>query len=162
LEFDYIGVDLSSPDGVTYQYMLEGQDREWQDAGGHRRAFYTNLPAGGYRFRVRAASGTGARSELPAPIELTVKAPFYRSEWFYLLCAVPVIGPVWLIYRWRLKQITARVRLRLKEPAQERIRIARDLHDTLLQGVQGLVLRFRFATERLPPEDRFGLCFWTR
>jgi Y_Y_Y domain len=79
LEFDYIGVDLSSPDRVTYQYMLEGQDKAWQDAGSRRQAFYTNLPARAYRFHVRAASGTEPWSELPAPVELTVKAPFYRS-----------------------------------------------------------------------------------
>lgn len=153
LEFDYIGVDLNSPDRVTYQYMLEGQDKDWQDAGSRRQAFYTNLPAATYRFRVRAASGTGPWSELPAPIQLTVKAPFYRSAWFSLICLVPLFGVVWLIYSLRVKQITYRVRLRLEERAQERVRIARDLHDTLLQGVQGLVLRFHFATERLPADE---------
>lgn len=153
LEFDYIGIDLSSPDRVSYQYMLEGQDKEWQDAGSRRQAFYTNLPAGEYQFRVRAASGTGPWSELPAPMKLTVKAPFYRTAWFYLLCTIPVLGLVWLIYRLRVRQITAQLRHRLEERAQERVRIARDLHDTLLQGIQGLVLRFHFATEQLPAEE---------
>jgi signal transduction histidine kinase/ligand-binding sensor domain-containing protein len=153
LEFDYIGVDLSSPDRVTYEYMLEGQDKDWQDAGSRRQAFYTNLPAGGYRFRVRAATGTGPWTELASPIELTVKAPWYHSAWFYLLCAMAALAVVWLIYKLRVQQITARMRQRLEARAQERLRIARDLHDTLLQGVQGLILRFHFATERLPAEE---------
>jgi signal transduction histidine kinase len=150
LEFDYIGVDLNSPDRVTYQYMLEGQDKDWQDAGSRRQAFYTNLPPATYRFRVRAASGTGPWSELQTPMELVVKAPWYRSGWFYAFIGIAILAIVWLLYRLRVRQITAGVRKRLEERAQERLRIARDLHDTLLQGVQGLVLRFHFATERLP------------
>ena len=153
LEFDYIGVDLNSPDRVAYQYMLEGQDREWQDVGSRRQAFYTNLPAGTYRFRVRAATGTGPWTELPAAMQLTVDAPFYRTVWFGSLILVPIFGLIWLIYRLRVQHITAKMRARLEERARERIRIARDLHDTLLQGVQGLVLRFHFATERLKAEE---------
>jgi signal transduction histidine kinase/ligand-binding sensor domain-containing protein len=153
LEFDYIGVDLQSPDRVHYEYMLEGQDREWQSAGNRRQAFYTNLPPGTYHFRVRAATGTGPWSELQAAAELTIKAPFYRTTWFYLLCCIPLFTLVWLLYRLRVQYITVQMRDRIEERAQERIRIARDLHDTLLQGVQGLVLRFHFATERLPPSE---------
>jgi len=153
LEFDYIGIDLNSPDRVAYQYMLEGQDKEWQDVGNRRQAFYTNLPPGTYRFRVRAATGTGPWAELPAAMQLSVDAPFYRTVWFYLLILLPICGLVWLIYRMRVQHITAKMRARLEERAQERIRIARDLHDTLLQGVQGLVLRFHYATERLTSEE---------
>jgi signal transduction histidine kinase/ligand-binding sensor domain-containing protein len=153
LEFDYIGVDLSLPDRVTYQYMLEGQDKEWQDAESRRQAFYTNLPAGTYRFHVRAASGTGRWNELTAPMQLTVTAPFYSTVWFYVLCCLAAFGVVWVVYQLRVQHITGRVRQRLEARAQERIRIARDLHDTLLQGVQGLVLRFHFATEQLPAEE---------
>ena len=153
LEFDYIGVDLNSPDRVAYQYMLEGQDHEWQDVGNRRQAFYTNLPAGTYHFRVRAASGTGPWAELPAAMKLTVDAPFYRTLWFYLFTMLPVFGLIWLIYRMRVQHITAKMRARLEERVQERIRIARDLHDTLLQGIQGLILRFHYATERLTAEE---------
>lgn len=153
LEFDYIGVDLNSPDQVLYQYMLEGQDKEWQQAGHRRQAFYTNLPPGTYRFRVRAATGTGPWSELDTPFQLVVKPPFYRTTWFYSLCSLPIFALLWLIYGLRVQHLTARMRERIEERAQERMRIARDLHDTLLQGVQGLVLRFHFATEQLPAEE---------
>jgi signal transduction histidine kinase len=153
LEFDYIGIDLKSPDRVAYQYMLEGQDKDWQDVGGRRQAYYTNLSPGAYRFRVRAASGTGQWSELQSGLAFTVAPAFYQTTWFYLLCALLLAAVLWLIYRLRLKYVTAKMQERMEERARERVRIARDLHDTLLQGIQGLVLRFHFATEQLPPEE---------
>jgi signal transduction histidine kinase/ligand-binding sensor domain-containing protein len=153
LEFDYIGVDLNAPDRVVYQYMLEGQDKDWQDAGTRRQAYYNNLAAGAYRFRVRAASGAGPWSELPSGPRLTLKPPYYQTTWFYLCCAVLLSAILWLLIRLRMRQLTERFRVRLEERARERVRIARDLHDTLLQGVQGLVLRFHFATEQLPADE---------
>ena len=153
VEFDYIGVDLKSPDRVSYQYMLEGQDKEWQDAGGRRQAYYTNLAPGTYRFRVRAASGTGQWSELHSDVAFTVTPAFYQTTWFYVLCALLLGGLLWLLYRLRLRYVTAKVLGRMEERTRERVRIARDLHDTLLQGIQGLVLRFHIATEKLPPDE---------
>jgi signal transduction histidine kinase/ligand-binding sensor domain-containing protein len=153
LEFDYIGLDLNSPDRVVYQYMLEGQDKDWQDAGGRRQTIYTNLAPASYRFRVRAASGTGQWSELQSPLHLTVTPAFYQTKWFYALCTLVLGSLLWLIYRLRVHYLTARVQERLEERAHERARIARDLHDTLLQGVQGLMLRFHFATEQLPRDE---------
>ena len=150
LEFDYIGIDLNAPDRVVYQYMLEGQDKDWQDAGSRRQAYYTNLSPGSYRFRVRAATGTGPWSELAFRPQLNLKPPFYESTWFYTTCALSTFALLWLLYRVRVRQLTERMRGRLEERARERVRIARDLHDTLLQGIQGLVLRFHYATEQLP------------
>ncbi len=150
LEFDYIGIDLNAPDRVAYQYMLEGQDKDWQDAGSRRQAYYTNLPPGRYKFRVRAATGTGPWSELAVRPQLILKPPFYESTWFYTICALLMCAVLWLLYRVRVRQVTERVRGRLEERARERVRIARDLHDTLLQGIQGLVLRFHYATVQLP------------
>ena len=153
LEFDYIGIDLKSPDRVVYEYMLEGQDKDWQEVGGRRQAYYTNLSPGAYRFRVRAVSGTGQWSELQSGLAFTVAPAFYQTKWFYVLCALLLGAVLWLIYRLRLKYVTAKMQERMEERARERVRIARDLHDTLLQGIQGLVLRFHFATEQLPPEE---------
>lgn len=153
LEFDYIGVDLDAPDRVSYQYMLEGQDKEWQDVGSRRQAFYTNLAPRGYVFRVRAAIGTGRWSNLQLGLPLTVKPAFYQTTWFTSLCLVLLAALLWLLYRLRLQSITSKMKVRSEERAQERIRIARDLHDTLLQGVQGLMLRFHFATEQLSADE---------
>ena len=150
LEFDYIGIDLNAPDRVVYQYMLEGQDKDWQDAGPRRQAYYTNLAPGVYHFRIRAASGTGQWSELAFRPQIILKPPFYETTWFYTICALCLCALLWLLYRIRVQQLTDRMRGRLEERARERVRIARDLHDTLLQGIQGLVLRFHYATEQLP------------
>ncbi|AXC10357.1 Adenylate cyclase [Acidisarcina polymorpha] len=153
LEFDYNGVDLNSPERVVYQYKLVGQDKDWQDVGSRRQAYYTNLSPGKYQFHVRAATGTGPWSELQTPLRLTVTPAYYQTRWFFAVCFFVVFGLLWLIYRARLEYLTSQVQERLEERAHERIRIARDLHDTLLQGVQGLMLRFHFATEQLPAEE---------
>ena len=129
--------------------MLEGQDKDWQDVGSRRQATYTNLGPGDYTFCVRAASGTGPWNELAIPLRIHLKPPFYQAIWFYLLCAIALFALLWLTYSLRVQQLTDRLKGRMEERARERVRIARDLHDTLLQGIQGLVLRFHFATEQL-------------
>src|SRR5262249_38134405 len=72
LEFDYIGVDLKSPDRVAYQYMLENQDKDWQEAGSRRQASYTNLPPGKYRFRLRPSNLTAHRNHILSPVPFPV------------------------------------------------------------------------------------------
>ena len=84
---------------------------------------------------------------------ILVTPAFYQTTWFYLLSALLLGAALWLIYRLRMKYVTAKMQERMEERARERVRIARDLHDTLLQGIQGLVLRFHFATEQLLPQE---------
>ena len=153
LEIDYTGIDLNSPERVIYQFMLENENKDWQDVGRRRQAYYTNLAPGKYRFRVRAATGTGPWNELQSGPLFTITPPYYRTIWFYLVSLVVICSLLWLIYRARLQYLTSQVQEHLEARAQERLRIARDLHDTLLQGVQGLILRFHFATEQLPSEE---------
>lgn len=153
LEFDYIGIDLDAADRVTYQYMLVGQDREWQDAGTRGQAFYTNLAPREYHFRVRAANGTGKWSDLRLPLILIVEPAFYQTSWFACLCALAMACVLWILYRRRVSYLTTQMRQRVEARAHERLRIARDLHDTLLQGIQGLVLRFHYATEQIKNDD---------
>jgi signal transduction histidine kinase/ligand-binding sensor domain-containing protein len=153
LEVDYNGIDLNSPERVVYQFMLEGEDKDWRNVGSRRQAYYTNLAPGKYRFRVRAATGTGPWNELQAGPRIIITPPYYQTSWFYLASLVIVSGLLWILYRARLQYLTSQVQERLEARAQERLRIARDLHDTLLQGVQGLILRFHFATEQLPAEE---------
>jgi signal transduction histidine kinase/ligand-binding sensor domain-containing protein len=153
LEFDYIGIDLNAADRVTYQYMLDGQDHEWQDAGTRGQAFYTNLSPRQYRFRVRATNGTGKWSELQTPLTLTVRPAFYQTTWFAGLCALATALGLWILYRRRVHYLTTQMQERVEARAHERLRIARDLHDTLLQGIQGLVLRFHYATEQIKNDD---------
>jgi signal transduction histidine kinase/ligand-binding sensor domain-containing protein len=145
---DYFGVNLSAPESVSYKYQLEGLNEDWQEVGQRTEAIYTNLRPGTYTFRVMAsnADGTWATAS-SAPF--TVRPDFFQSVWFAVLCAFAIAVFVWLIIAMRVRYIARAIRLRAEERADERIRIARDLHDTLLQGVQGLMLNIHVATESL-------------
>jgi signal transduction histidine kinase len=139
---------------VQARYILEGFDQDWVDAGDRRQAFYTNLPPGDYRFRVIGANNDGVWNRDGATVEFRIPPTFVQSPWFLLLCAGLGLASLWLAYRVRVAQIAHRIRSRLEERVAERERIARELHDTLLQGVQGLILRFQAVAERIPVEDR--------
>jgi signal transduction histidine kinase/ligand-binding sensor domain-containing protein len=153
LEIDYIGIDLTSPEKIKYRYMMEGEDATWQKAGSRRQAFYSHLRPGTYRFRVFAGSEDDAMAELSVPLALTVTPTFYQTPWFAAICCLLVLTFLYLAYLLRMQYVTNRLKERLKERSRERIRIARELHDTLLQSIHGLMLRFHFATEALPPEE---------
>jgi signal transduction histidine kinase len=153
LEIDYVGISLASPQRVTYRYMLEGEDNGWQEVGARRQAFYSSLRPGSYRFRVAASIGRGPWNQYTLPSDIVVLPAFYQTAWFMAMCAVAVIVVLAISHRLRIQYVTSRIRDRLEERAAERVRIARDLHDTLLQGLQGLMLRFHFAAEQIPEHN---------
>jgi ligand-binding sensor domain-containing protein len=152
LHFDYTAPSLSLPQRVLFRYQLEGVDSGWQEAGTRRQAFYTNLGPGSYRFRVRAANEDGVWSTHDATFDFRIAPAFYQTWWFGVLCGCLALGALWLLYLLRLGQLAARERIR----GAERERIARDLHDTLLQGIQGLQLRLQTwaADKSLDPHHR--------
>jgi signal transduction histidine kinase len=150
LEIGYTALSLSVPEMVRFRYKLEGVDNDWQDAGTRREAFYTRLGPGTFHFRVIACNNDGVWNEVGAAWSFSIAPTFYQTVWFRTLVALAVIGLVWLLYRQRLQQITARADLRYAERLEERTRIARELHDTLLQSFQGLMLRFQVVNEMLP------------
>ncbi len=129
------------PERVRFRYRLEGLDDTWQDVGDRREAIYTNVAPGTYRFRVIASNNDGVWNEKGATLVFTIPPAFYQTTWFYALCALFLIAVIVLLYRLRLRQATTVMRERLEDRIVERERIARDLHDTLLQGLQGLILR---------------------
>jgi signal transduction histidine kinase/streptogramin lyase len=153
LEIDYRGLDLTAPERVTYRYMLEGEDTTWQDGRSRGLAFYRHLRPGNYRFRFAAASAADAVNELSSPLTFIVTPAYYQTKWFYAICVIVVLGLLYLVYLLRMQQITNRLQERLGERSAERIRIARELHDTLLQSIHGLVLRFHFAMETLAEDE---------
>ena len=149
---DYTALSLSSPESLQFQYRLDGYDREWQDVGSQRSAIYTGLGAGTYLFRVRAFDKDGLPSAAEATLPFTVAPVFYR-QWAFLLFVGAVLSTLlWLMYRMNLRRSADQLRARLEERYAERERIARELHDTLLQGVQGLMLRFQAAADKLPAD----------
>lgn len=147
---DYTALSLSAPESLHFRYRMDGYDRTWQDAGRQRQAVYTGLRAGDYRFRVLAYSKDGLPSAKEAVFAFNVPLAFYRQPLFLASAGFLVFGMLWLFCRTNVRRAAERMRERLEERHGERERIARELHDTLLQGVQGLMLRFQAITDVIP------------
>jgi signal transduction histidine kinase/ligand-binding sensor domain-containing protein len=150
LQIGYTATSLTVPERVRFRYKLEGQDTDWQDAGTRREAFYTKLDPGSYQFRVIACNNDGVWNEAGTAIHFVVLPAFNQTITFKALCGLLALAALWLLYLLRLKQATTRIHQRLGARLEERERIARDLHDTLLQSFQGLLLRFQAASNLLP------------
>nr|MEA2797488.1 hypothetical protein [Phenylobacterium sp.] len=153
LQIDYTATSLAVPERVRFRYRLEGIDKDWVDAGGRRQAFYTNLGPGTFRFRVIASNNDGVWNTTGATLGLRI-APLWWQTWaFKALVALAFGAALWMLYRLRLRQVGERIRARLQERLDERERIARELHDTLLQGVAGLTLKLQSFAEQMPAEQ---------
>jgi signal transduction histidine kinase len=155
LHFDFAAPSLAVPERVRFLYRLEGVDAGWVDPGERRQAFYTGLAPGRYRFRVVAANNDGVWNRTGASVAFVVPPTFVQTRFFAALCGLAIIALLTMAYLWRSRQVANRLRDRLEAQLRERERIARDLHDTLLQGVQGLVLRFAAIAEAAPRQGEF-------
>jgi signal transduction histidine kinase len=112
LSFEFAALDFANPLRNEYRYMLEGLDESWNDAGNRNVAHYTNLDAGKYRFRVRAANNDGVWSKQEAWLDVVIQPPFWKTWWFRTLLVIAGIVLIWALYRWRVRQIEmARARL---------------------------------------------------
>ncbi|NYF80549.1 sensor histidine kinase [Granulicella arctica] len=142
VEFQYAGMSFVAPQKVRYRYKLEGFDREWVDAGEHRSAFYSNLQPGRYVFHVEAANNDGVWSEQDAVLRLRVRPHFWQTWWFYGVLVLVVAGIAYLIYAWRVRRVEALY----AGVMEERSRIAREIHDTLAQGIVSISLQLEVVT----------------
>jgi len=162
IQIDYTALSFVQPQRMGFRYILEGRDRGWEDPGLRRQAFYSDLRPGSYRFRVIASNNDGVWNETGATLDFKVAAAWYQTYWFRSLCFVAGVLLLWLIYQLRVRRIAAAMKTRFDERLAERTRIARDLHDTFLQTIQGSKLvaddalsapsdlpRMRQAVERL-------------
>ena len=153
MEIDYTALSLSVPERIKFRYKLDGVDDDWVDAGNRRQAFYTRLGAGQYRFHVLAANNDGVWNNTGATLAFSIPPTFLQSQLFWALCATVAALLLWVAYRIRLAQVSGRLRSQLEARLSERERIARELHDTLLQGFQGLMLRFQSVADTIPPDE---------
>ncbi|MEW5687893.1 MAG: triple tyrosine motif-containing protein [Pseudomonadota bacterium] len=153
-EVDYTATTLTDPKGATFRYRLEGVDEAWNEAGDRRQAFYTNLSPGTYRFRVSATSSAGVSSREEATLDVTIKPSFAQTRTFAVACVLLAVLLGTLAYRWRVRSLADRLNDRMQERLDERERIARELHDTLLQGVSGLLLQFQGLASRVSSDAR--------
>jgi signal transduction histidine kinase len=153
LEIDYTALSLASPEATRFRYKLEGHDPDWKDVGNERRAYYNDLPPRNYRFRVMASNNSGEWNEAGASFDFAIAPAYYQTRWFQTSCVAAFLGFLWALYRYRLHQIAHHFNMQLEARVHERTRMARDLHDTLLQSFQGLLLRFQVVDESLPPGE---------
>jgi ligand-binding sensor domain-containing protein/signal transduction histidine kinase len=150
LEIDYTALSLVAPEKNRFRVKLEGWDQDWKDMGNERKAFYGNLPPRNYRFRVMASNNSGVWNEAGASFDFSIAPAYYETAWFRVSCATAFLALLWGLYRYRLHQVAREFNMRLDERVGERTRLARDLHDTLLQGFQGLMLRLQAIHNSLP------------
>jgi signal transduction histidine kinase/ligand-binding sensor domain-containing protein len=150
LTIDYTALSLVVAEKVRFRYKLDGWDRDWQDAGTRRQAFYTNLAPRKYRFRVMACNNSGVWNGAGSFLDFSIAPAYYQTTWFRALCAAAFLGLLWALYQFRLHQLQRQFNLGLEARVNERTRIARDLHDTLLQSFHGLMFQFQAARNMLP------------
>jgi signal transduction histidine kinase/ligand-binding sensor domain-containing protein len=154
VRFDYIGLSLTVAEKVRYRYRLDGVDTDWRELTAARQALYTNLRPGHYRFRVIAANNDGVWNESGASLAFVIPPAFLQTGWFVVLCAAGGGAAIWALVRLRVRRVRRRLEERMEVRLNERTRIARELHDSLLQGFQGLMFRLQAVRQLLP--DRPG------
>jgi ligand-binding sensor domain-containing protein len=146
LEIDYTTPDLLSPDRVTFRYRLENFDEAWTPSPKGRAAYYTNLPPGNYRFHVVARDGARPDRTSEAILPIVWEPFFYQTAWFYALLVLLAVLCIWAVFLFYARQTKARYALVLAE----RTRLAREMHDTVIQGCVGVSTLLE-AARSMPP-----------
>jgi signal transduction histidine kinase/ligand-binding sensor domain-containing protein len=137
VEIHYTALSFNEPQKVRFRYRLEGRDTAWQEPGTRRTAFYQNLRPGHYRFRVIAANNDGVWNNAGDTFEFSVQPAWFQTIWFRFAWMVSVCLLIAAIYHVRVRYIAKAINSRFDERLDERTRMARELHDTFLQTVQG-------------------------
>ncbi|MGA9074310.1 MAG: triple tyrosine motif-containing protein, partial [Candidatus Sulfotelmatobacter sp.] len=145
LQIDYTSPTFSIPQKVNFRYRLDGYDRDWHEAGKRRQAFYTDLPPGKYSFRVIACNSDGVWNESAAKLDFSIAPAYYQTNWFRALCAAAFLASLWAAYQLRVRQLRREFNTAIEARVSERTRIARELHDTLLQSLQALLFQYQAA-----------------
>jgi signal transduction histidine kinase/ligand-binding sensor domain-containing protein len=153
LEIDYTALSLDNPERAFFRYRLDGVDDDWQNVGARREAYYTKLRPGQYRFHVIASNNDGIWNQSGASLDFAIAPAYYQTTWFRTTCVAAFLLFLWGLHRLRLRQQAHEFNMGLEARVSERTRIARDLHDTLLQSFHGLLLRFQTVSNQLPPGE---------
>lgn len=145
VEILFTAPELTSPLKTRFRYRLEGFDPDWIEAGARRSALYTNLSPREYTFRVAVSQDDGRWSETEATWSFTLRPRFYQTWWFPVLVVATVAALVWGAWQVRVRQLRRQFALVLGE----RVRLSRELHDTLLQSLVGVALEFDAVSKSL-------------
>lgn len=152
LAIRYTALTLAVADRARFRYRLDGVDSDWQEAGTRHEATYANLTDGHYRFRVVAANGDGVWNPQETTLDFRIPPTWQQSRLFVLACGAALLLVTGGLYLLRARAIARRVRRELQVRHSERERIARELHDTLLQSTQGLIVNVQGLASTLPAD----------
>lgn len=150
--FSFVGLSLNVPERVRYRYRLDGFDQGWSGAVAAREAVYTNLGPGSYRFRVMANNSEGVWNGRESVVQFDIEPAFWQTWWFRLGACLAFGLLLLALYRLRLRQLTRQMSVRFEERLAERLRIAQELHDTLLQGFLSASMQLHVVVDNLPAD----------
>ena len=145
LVIDYTALSLAAPEKVHFRFKLEGQDQDWKEVVNQRRVEYSNLSPGNYRFRVTACNNTGVWNTVGDSLAFSIASAYYQTVWFRTASGAVFFLLLWALYRYRLHQVAREFNAQVEGRVDERTRIARELHDTLLQSFQAALFEFQAA-----------------
>ncbi|MBY0504467.1 MAG: hypothetical protein K2X03_11185 [Bryobacteraceae bacterium] len=149
LAIEYSALNFASPEALHFRYKLEPVDSDWVNVGTRRTAYYNDLRPGEYVFRVSASSSEGHWHDSPT---LRIRQlPFFYQTWWFAAAMFAVVGSAaWTLYNLKVQNALSKIRVRSEERALERIRIAQELHDTVVQAISGSTMIVENATEKVP------------
>jgi signal transduction histidine kinase/ligand-binding sensor domain-containing protein len=150
LAIEYTALSFVAPEKMHFRYRLQGQDTHWREVLNDREVQYSNLSPGNYRFQVVASNNSGVWNDAAATLDFSIAPAYWQTTWFRALCMATVLLLLWALYWLRLRQVTHTFDAMLEARVNERTRIARELHDTLLQSLHGLMFQFQAVRNLLP------------
>lgn len=156
IDVEFSVLSLTMPERVDAKVRLRGVDSDWKDIGTRRQVSYSNLPPGRHQLDIMATNNDGVSSKSNATLAFYIKPAFYQTAWFAAACVLAFLLALWLVVAFRIRLVSRRLRLDLEAQHKERESIARELHDTLLQGMQGLLMQMESWSRRtdLAPQQR--------
>lgn len=151
----FAGLRYADPGAMRYRYLLEGVDSTWHESPSSiRQATYTLLPAGRYTLRVQMAADRGDWQLPGISLNILILPAWWATWWFRTLCALLFIAMAWWVVRTRVRYVARKVALQMETRNNERMRIAQDLHDTLLQGLLSASFQLSLVQDQLPPKAK--------
>ncbi len=148
----FAAVSVSNPEAIRFRYKPADTGKAWHEVDTAGPVAYRNLSPGVYHFSVQASDTSGARCGNPTTVRFRILPAFYQTRWFLALCIAAGAAMLYVAYLVRVRQLARRYEIRSRERIAERNRIAREFHDSLLQGVQGLMFRLQGVRHLLPQQ----------
>ena len=151
ISFKFAALSYANSHKNRYRYRLEGSTPDWNEVDSTQRlVMYTDLDHGRYVFRVQGSNSDGVWNEAGVSLPIVITPPWYKTNLFRAFSVGLFLALMWVAYHARMRQVQHAFEMTIEARVGERTRIARELHDTLLQSFHGLLLRFQTASYLLP------------